>query len=358
MRLLKHKSLSFTICLLCACLLSLPLLRAQEAQDRPASQAPPAVQIPSTDTDTTAGTAPANSDRSSSVVDPNYTLGPEDVVSIDVFNVPELSKNVRVANDGQISLPLIGRVQAAGLTAEQLRQELEEKWGENYLQDPQVTVFVNEFKSKPVSVIGAVERPGLYTLTGRRTLVEVLSMAGGFGKRTTSPAGRTVLVTRKSGFKDLQPVDGMHVRGPDQIEIDLNRLLYTKDEALNIEMKPLDIVSVSKADVVYVTGAVRRPGGFVLEDRPTMTVLQAIAMAEGFTPTAAKASARILRTNQNGSKTEVPINLRKIMNGKAEDTTLAANDILFVPDSKGKIVGYRAADTAIYTVSGLLIWSR
>jgi polysaccharide export outer membrane protein len=123
-------------------------------------------------------------------------------------------------------------------------------------------------------------------------------------------------------------------------------------------MKPLDIVSVSKADVVYVTGAVRRPGGFVLEDRPTMTVIQAIAMAEGFTQTAAKGAARILRTNQNGSKTEVPINLRKIMNGKAEDTTLAANDILFVPDSKGKIVGYRAADTAIYTVSGLLIWSR
>jgi polysaccharide export outer membrane protein len=309
--------------------------------------------------DTTAATAPANSDRSSAaLVDPNYTLGPEDVVTIDVFNLPELSKTVRVANDGLIALPLIGRVQAAGLTAEQLRQELAEKWGENYLQDPQVTVFVNEFKAKPVSVIGAVERPGLYPLTGRRTLIEVLSMAGGFGKRTTSPAGRTVLVTRKSGFKDLQPVDGMHVKGPDQIEIDLNRLLYTRDEALNIEMKPLDIVSVSKADVVYVTGAVRRPGGFVLEDRPTMTVIQAIAMAEGFTQTAAKGAARILRTNQNGSKTEVPINLGKIMKGKAEDTTLAANDILFVPDSKQKIVGYRAADTAIYTVSGLLIWSR
>jgi polysaccharide export outer membrane protein len=294
----------------------------------------------------------------STTVDPNYTLGPEDVISIDVFNLPELSKTVRVANDGLIALPLIGRVQAAGLTAEQLRQELAEKWGENYLQDPQVTVFVNEFKAKPVSVIGAVERPGLYTLTGRRTLIEVLSMAGGFGKRTTSPAGRTVLVTRKSGFKDLQPVDGMHVRGPDQIEIDLNRLLYTKDEALNIQIKPLDIISVSKADVVYVTGAVKRPGGFVLEDRPNMTVLQAIAMAEGFTATAAKKSARILRTNQNGSKTEVPVDLGKIISGKAQDTTLAANDILFVPDSKKKIAATRATDTAIYTLSGLLIWSR
>jgi polysaccharide export outer membrane protein len=280
------------------------------------------------------------------------------VIKIDVLNVPELSKmTVRVANDGQISLPLIGRVQAAGLTAEQLRKELEDKWGENYLQDPQVTVFVDQFRAMPVSVIGAVEKPGLYTLTGRRTLIEMLSMAGGFGKKNTSPAGRTVVITRKSGFKDLQEVEGMHVRGPDQIEIDLNRLLYTRDEGLNIEMKPRDIISVSKADVVYVTGAVKRPGGFVLDDRPNITVLQAIAMAEGFTGTAAKGAARILKTNQDGSKTEVPINLGKIVKGKAADTTLAANDILFVPDSKKKIAGSRGTDAAITTFSGWLIWA-
>jgi polysaccharide export outer membrane protein len=150
----------------------------------------------------------------------------------------------------------------------------------------------------------------------------------------------------------------MHVRGPDQIEIDLNRLLYTRDEALNIEMKPLDIISVSKADVVYVAGAVRRPGGFVLEDRPTMTVLQAIVMAEGFTPTSAKKSARILRTNQDGSRTEVPINLAKIVSGKAQDTTLAANDILFVPDSKQKVVAQRAIDASVSTFTGWLIWKQ
>jgi polysaccharide export outer membrane protein len=220
-----------------------------------------------------------------------------------------------------------------------------------------VTVFVSEFKAKPVSVIGAVEKPGLYPLTGRRTLIEMLSMAGGFGKRGTSPAGRTVLITRKSGFKDLQPVEGMHVRGPDQIEVDLNRLLYTRDEALNIEIRPRDIISVSKADVVYVTGAVKRSGGFVLEDRSTMSVLQAIAMAEGFTGTAAKGSVRILRTNQDGSKTEVPVNLGKILKGKAQDTMLVANDVLFVPDSKKKVAGLRATDATISTITGWLIWA-
>jgi polysaccharide export outer membrane protein len=310
-------------------------------------------------TDTTEGKTQGDSDQPSGVpLASNYILGSEDVINIDVFNVPELSKTARIANDGMISLPLIGRVQAAGLTTEQLRKELADKWGEDYLQDPQVTVFVSEFKARPVSIIGAVEKPGLYPLTGRRTLIEMLSLAGGFGKKGSSAAGRTVLITRKSGFGELQPVEGMHVRGPDQLEIDLNRLLYTKDEALNIEMKPRDIISVSKAEVVYVTGAVKRPGGFVLEDRPTMTVLQAVAMAEGFTPTAGKKSARILRTNQDGSKRQLRIDLSKVMSGKAPDTTLAANDILFVPDSTKKMVSQRAIDAGIYTFSGWLIWSR
>jgi len=310
--------------------------------------------------DTTTPNAPENPDSSStaSTADPNYILGPEDVIEIEVFDVPELKKTVRVAADGQIALPLIGRVQASGLTAEQLRQALAEKWGEDYLQDPQVTVFVKEFVAKPVSVIGAVEKPGLYPLTGQRTLIEMLSMAGGFGKKSTSPAGRTVMITRKSGFKDLQTVPGMHVRGPDQIEIDLNRLLYAREEGLNIEIKPLDIISVTKADVVYVFGAVKQAGGFVLEDRPSLTVLQAISMAGGFTPTAARGAARILKTHPDGSQTEVPVNLRKVINGKAENTTLAANDTLFVPDSKAKMATARALDASIYTVSGWLIWAR
>jgi polysaccharide export outer membrane protein len=356
----EHASPRFAIFLSVLFLLTSPQSPAQDAQDKAASEALQAVQTPTPNADTTVANTPGDSDQpSAAVADPNYVLGPEDVITIDVFNLPELQKmEVRVANDGLVALPLIGRVQAAGLTAERFRQELAEKWGEDYLQDPQVTVFVKEFKAKPVSVIGAVEKPGLYPLTGQRTLIEMLSMAGGFGKKGTSPAGSTVLITRKSGFKDMVPGDGMHERGPNQIEVDLNRLLYTRDETLNIEIKPLDIISVSKADVVYVTGAVKKPCGFVLEDRPTMTVLQAIAVAEGLTGTAAKKSARILRTNQDGSKTEVPINLGKILRGKAQDATLAANDILFVPDSRKKIAAQRVTDAAISTFSGWLIWKQ
>ena len=343
----------FTFCLSLLVILTPLPLGAQNSADQPGSQAVPA---PTTNTDPTTANAPGNSDSSSlSATDPNYILGPEDELEIEVFNVPELKETVRVAADGQITLPLIGRVQASGLTTDQLRQELADKWGENYLQDPQVSVFVKEFKARPVAVNGAVEKPDLYYLKGQRSLIEVLSMAGGFGKHAGS--GSTVVITRQGGFKDLQVVEGMHVRGPDQIEIDLNRLLYTRNPGLNIEIKPQDIVSVSKADVVYVTGAVRLPGGFVLEDRPTMTVIQALAMAGGFTPTASKGGAVILRTRKDGSKIKLPVNLRRVLKGKAEDLTLASNDVLYVPDSTRKMATSRAIDASVSTFSGWLIWA-
>jgi len=345
-------SVRLTICFSLLLLLTPLPAGAQSSTDQSAPQAGPA---PATNLDpATAITAGSSDSSSSSVTDPNYILGPEDVLEIEVFNVPELKETVRVAADGEVALPLIGRVQATGLTTDQFRQEITDKWGENYLQDPQVSVFVKEFKARPVSVIGAVEKPDLYYLKGQRNLIEVLSMAGGTGKHSGS--GRTVVITRKSGFKDLQVVDGMHMRGPDQIEIDLNRLLYTRDPGLNIEIRPLDTVSVSKADVVYVTGAVKLPGGFVLDDRPSVTVVQAVSMAGGFSTTAKRGGAKILRTEKDGSRIEVPVNLGKVLKGKAEDTTLAANDILYVPDSKSKVAGSRAIDVSVSTLSAWLIW--
>jgi polysaccharide export outer membrane protein len=359
--LLEYKPLSFTICLSLVLLLTSPPSRAQNAQDEPTSQTSQAVQTPTTNTDLTAGNASANPDRSpGTLADPNYILGPEDVIGIDVFSVPELSITARIANDGMISLPLIGRVQAAGFTAEQFRQELADKWGENYLQDPQVTVFVREFVSRPVSVIGAVEKPGLYPLAGRRTLVEMLSMAGGLGKKSSAPAGHTVYVTRKSGFGDLQPPEGMRLVAPDQVEIELKRLLYSHDEALNIGIKPSDVISVSKADVIYVVGAVKQPGGFVMEDRDNITVMQAVAMAQGFFGSPAKSAARIIRRNQDGKRTEIPVNVSKIFKGHAPDVVLAANDILYIPDSSSKNAAKRAMDSGVglatTTLSGVIIW--
>lgn len=286
----------------------------------------------------------------------DYVLGPEDVVDIDVFNVPELSRTTRVANDGTIMLPLLGRVQAAGRTVQQLRQELESKWGKTYLENPQVVVFVKEFHAQPVAVLGAVEKPGLYQITGPRTLIEMLSMAGGLAKRGTAPAGRTVLITRKGGFDSLEPVEGLRATGVDQIEIDLRRLLYSQDTGLNIEIRPSDTITVSKADIVYVIGAVNRQGGYVLEDRPAITILQALAMAEGLKSSAAKKNARIIRAPEGGSRTEIPVDVSKILKGQSGDMLLAANDILYIPDSTEKMALKRGAEAIMSTVSGVLIF--
>ena len=129
--------------------------------------------------------------------------------------------------------------------------------------------------------------------------------------------------------------------------------------SLNIEIKPLDIISVSQADVVYVTGGgVKQAGGFVLEDRESVTVLQAIAMAQGLSGSAARTDARIIRRKPDGSRDEIPVNLKKVLKGKSPDPEMQANDVLFVPDSAEKIALKRGVEAAVATVSGLLIWRR
>jgi polysaccharide export outer membrane protein len=287
----------------------------------------------------------------------DYVIGPEDVLQIDVFNVPELKRTVRVSNDGMVGLTLIGRVRAAGLTVDQLREQLEAQYGESYLQDPQIQVFVAEYRAQSVSVIGAVERPGMYQLTAPRTLIEILSMAGGLAKRTSASAGRTLVVTRKGGFGDLPMVEGMRLLSDDRLEIEIRPLLYSQESGLNIDVKPFDTISVARADLVYVVGDVKKPTGILMEDQDDLTVLQAIAVAEGLNRTASRKKARILRRNEDGSKTEIPVNLSDILSGKAPDLTLAANDVLFVPDSRGKVMMQRGLEATIATVSGVIIWS-
>jgi polysaccharide export outer membrane protein len=286
----------------------------------------------------------------------DYTIGPEDVLEISVFDVPELSKlTVRVSNDGTIPLPLLGDVKAAGLTPQQLRDALEKDWGKTYLENPHVMVFVKEFHAQPVSVVGAVEKPGLYQLTGPRTLIEVISLAGGFSRIGVAP-GRYLYVSRRSGFGNLAPAEGMRLVAPDKLEVNIDRLLYSRDNALNIPIVPQDIITVSKAEIVYVVGAVKKSGGFVLGDKQQLTVLQALALAEGLTSTAAKGDAKIIRSSDDGKRTEVSVNLANILKGKDVDPELSANDILFVPDSAARSAAKRTIDTAIALATGVAIW--
>lgn len=291
-------------------------------------------------------------------IGPNYLIGPEDVLTIDVFDVPELSKfDAQVANDGTISVPLIGPVKAAGLTQGQLRDELSQEWGRKYLNHPQVTLFIKDFKSRPVSVIGSVAKPGVYYMTGRRTLVEVLALAGGLAG-TGASAGKDVFVERASGFQDVPQADGIKQIAPDKVSVELKKLLYSQDTALDIEVKPFDIVSVSRAGVVYIVGAFNRPGGYVLTDKETITVLEAVAMAQGVGGNARTSQAKIIRrsgTNATAS-TEIPFDLKKIMRGKSPDMELAASDILFLPNSSAKGIAKGTASSIIGIISGVVIY--
>lgn len=300
--------------------------------------------------------APASTAQTGAPSD--YVIGPEDVLQITVFDVPDLNqKEVRVANDGTIAMPLLGRLEASGLTADQLRDRLEAALGKNLVQHPQVSIFVKQFHARPVSIVGAVEKPGLYQITGPRTLVEMLSLAGGLAKRSTAAAGKLVYVTRPGGFKNLKIVSGMHQMAPDKIAIDLKDLLYTHASGLNIPIESHDIIAVSKADVVYVAGSgVRKPGGFLLEDRDSVTVLQALAMAEGLAPGAARHKVRIIHTKPDGTHVETFVDVEKIIKDKAPDPVLAANDILYVPTSRGKAAAKKTAQTIVQTVSGYLIF--
>lgn len=317
--------------------------------------------VPTASTTQTRQAAPSTQSTSvtpaASGLSSDYVIGPEDVLSIKVFDVSDLDETVRVANDGTIAMPLLGRIEASGLTADQLRDKLEAALGKNLLQNPQVSVFIDGYHARPVSIVGAVSKPGLYQITGPRSLVEMISLAGGLAKNNTEAAGKTVYVTRPDGFKNLKIVPGMRKVSPVKVAIDLKALLYTQARGLNIPIQPHDIIAVSKADVIYVAGGgVRKPGGYVMDNRDSVTVLQALAMAQGLAPNAARHDARIIHTNPNGSHVEKFIDVEKIIKSKAPDPTLAANDILYIPNSRVKAVTKRTVESIVQTVSGFLIF--
>ena len=284
----------------------------------------------------------------------DYLIGSGDLISIDVFDVPELSRAVRVSESGHISLPLIPvKIRAAGLSGFQLEEKLAELLQVNGLvSSPQVTVFVKEHRSQPITIIGAVNKPTVYQVIRHTTLLEALSYAQGLA----DDAGSTVLVTRPT-----RPGEGTDTPGdPPTVTINLKDLLDSGDPQFNIPVFGGDVISVARAGIVYVVGAVQRPGGFVLKsDSEEMTALKAVALAQGLKGTSKPARAAIIRKDpETGEEQVIDVNLKSIMARKAEDVGLYANDILFVPDSPGKKALRRVAEAGLAITTGLIIWRR
>ena len=291
----------------------------------------------------------------------DYVLGTGDLLHIEVFDVPELSREVRVGVSGYISLPLLPtKVRASGLTAFQLEEKLAELLQANGLvSHPQVTVYLKEQRSQPITVTGAVVHPFVYQAIRPATLLEVLTEAGGIA----NDAGNTVIVTRptkeaSAGEAKASDVPGATPAAPMTITINLNDLLESGDMKFNIPLVGGDVVTVPRAGVVYVVGAVDRPGGFVLaNDREQMTALKVLALAGGLRPTAKPRQGVILRKNwDTGQREEVAVDLSRILERKAEDIRLQASDILFVPDSTGKKALRRTGEIALGLVSGVALF--
>jgi polysaccharide export outer membrane protein len=276
-------------------------------------------------------------------------IGSGDLLHIDVFDVPELSREVRVSDVGDISYPLIpGKIPAAGSTPFELERKIEQLLVENGLvSHPQVSVFVKEQNSQPVSIVGAVQKPMVYQVMRPTTLLEALSAAGGI----TDDAGSEILITRPARV-DTQGSEAISATDKDQqiITIRLQDLLESGNAVFNIQVYGGDVVSVPRAGIVYVLGAgVSQPGGYVLQNRgEQVTVLKAVALAHGLTGFAKADSAVIMRTNPaTGTKDQIPVHIKAIENHKADDVTMKSNDILYIPDSRGLKVLARGSEAML-----------
>jgi len=295
--------------------------------------------------------------KTTQVPDEAYILGPGDQLSIWALGAEEVGKSpVRIDPSGYVDLPLVGRLRAGGLTVQRFRADLAAKL-RTYVQSPQVAVTVTESRSQPVSVIGAINKPGIHQLEGRKTLVDVIALAGG----VRPEAGHTIRVTRGIE-RGAIPLPTAHLDASGQfsvVDLNLRSVLESRNPELNITIEPHDVIAVAKGDLVYVLGQVKKSGGFVLNERKSITALQALAYAEGLDRTAAPKQAKILRVVPGQpQRMEIAVNLRAILDGKSQDVPMLADDILFVPNNSARQVGMAALSTAVQLGTGLIIWRR
>ena len=327
----------------------------------------------------------------------DYLIGPGDLLNISVFDVPELSRELRVSQTGTIGIPLVPvRLHVAGLTELQTEQKIAEVLeADGLVTHADVSVSVKEHKSKPITIVGAVPHPMVYEADRPVTLLEALAQAGGI----SSDAGDTIIVSRPSqdalpdageppeigpeqppnassnaasGEKDTLPASsasGLAATSSNSsanteppplantITINLSDLMETGDTKNNIPLQAGDVVTVPHAGIVYVLGAVGRAGGYILaNDRTQLTTLKILSLAGGLTRTAKSDKAVIVRKDNLGQQHEVPIDLKKVLDRKAEDLQLQPSDILYVPESGAKQAMFRAVEIGLAVGSGVALY--
>jgi len=303
---------------------------------------PPAAAAPNPGDDSA---KPANSVRPE-----DYKIGPADVLQVSVTDAPEFGGKFRVSDSGAIEIPGVPTpIRAEGQTAVELAHSIHEALIEaKQLRDPRVSVFVDEFHGRTVTLLGAVSKPAVYPITKRTNILEGLSLAGG----TLPNSGNTVTIVRGAASAEASN------SAPGSVQIvQMSDLVSGKDLAANIEVRNGDVVSVSSAQLVYVVGAVTKPGGYTISDVASgLTVVQAVAMAEGLKGVASSHGLIVRQSASEKSRLEIPVDIGQMMAGKTADVQLAPNDILFIPRSGAKLTLKAMGDVAMAAVNGVALY--
>ena len=274
----------------------------------------------------------------------DYKIGPEDLIEISVFEEEKLNKAVRVSSQGNISLPLLGILRVKGLTANELEKEIRDLLAEKYFQDPHVSVFIKEYRSQRISVMGAVEKPGVFDVTGQKTILDMLAMAGGL-KGGPDSAGQLLFLIRPPRPEEETSKEkrDSNDQTPKTFVIDLEELLVKGDLTLNLPLTHSDVINIPVSGKIFVGGEVKNPGGFPMGGKK-MTIGQAITLAGGLKYEANGSETKIFRSSEKGTEREIlSFNVYAIQKGENEDPYLKENDIIIVPKSgvKAFLTGFR-----------------
>jgi polysaccharide export outer membrane protein len=276
---------------------------------------------------------------------PAQRIGPNDLLHLNVYGAPELSRPIRVSPEGRIQVPMLKESFAVeGKFPSELESEIATALVQSQiLVDPVVTVTMAEYVSRPISVIGAVKQPLTFQAVGNMTLLDALSRAGGL----TTDAGTEILLTRGQG-----PL----------LRIPVKQLIDLADPELNFPLRGGEEIRVPEASKIFVVGNVKKPGAFPVRDLADTTVLKLLALSEGLLPFATQEAYIYRRESSSAGRNEIPIPLAKIMARKAPDVKLEPNDVLYIPDNKNRRVTMSAIDRLATfgagTISGMLVWRR
>jgi polysaccharide export outer membrane protein len=275
---------------------------------------------------------------------PVEKVGKDDLIGITVYDAPELTRSVRVDSDGNIRLPMLKQhIRAAGLSPAELEAAISTALTEgNVLVDPIVTVSVVEYRSRPITVSGAVRNPATFQATGTVTLLDAITRAGGLAEN----AGAEILVSKPSSTTDNK--SAMLIQ-----RIPVRSLIGGEDPALNLRLEGGEDIRVPEAGRVFVLGRVKKPGAFYITDGAESSIMKALALSEGLDSFPSHKAYIYRVEGGSGGRNEIPIDLKSIMDRKSPDVALMANDILYVPDATGARASLKVLETSIGIAAGV-----